>query len=473
MYEDKKSDQLANITAKPNEALSTNILPWSKLGNVEVVRKWSEEIIAVIKSDGHLEDWALVGHAITLIHEDAINCRNILQKVAHDIGFEFSEINATEIQQRFSAEPMDINYSVPTLVYLAPGNWMKENNDEDADKDNLLLSLQDNICALINQFNPKHPVIFTTSIAKFSEFADKFRQVSLFDRRFKVIKPTMEELAKSFIEEVGADICGENIHNSLGKVGKLLDLNFDDRRRQGLIALSLRRTAKKEARQVTFDDLVNLTMRGSAESDDYATKTKEALLNIAVHEAGHATIAMIDSDGANTPEYVSIIESDGYHGMVSDSYDYHYAKNNNMTYVDFRHQIRIFLAGRAAEHLILGSENISTSSAKGDLRKSTEIVHDMFSYRGISADMESMEGASANLCYEMETNSPANLFRIESMSRSFLAKQYNIVYEMLINNRSLFDDVVEKLMERHVLDHQELIEIKKLHIGLGSLIVIS
>ena len=81
-----------------------------------------------------------------------------------------------------------------------------------------------------------------------------------------------------------------------------------------------------------------------------------------------------------------------------------------MTYVDFGHQIRILLAGRVAEHLILGLENISTSSAKSDLRKSTVITDYMFSYRGISADMESMEGASANLCAEMETNSPSNLF---------------------------------------------------------------
>ena len=174
---------------------------------------------------------------------------------------------------------------------------------------------------------------------------------------------------------------------------------------------------------------------------------------------------MIDSDGANTPECVSIIESDGYHGMVSDSYDYHYAKNNNMTYADFRHQIRILLAGRVAEHLILGSENISTSSAKGDLRKSTEMTHDMFSYRGISADMESMEGANANLCAEMEANSPSNLFRTESMAQSFLAKQYNIVYELLTKNRAVFDNIVDQLMERRVLDHQDLLKIKTQHIG--------
>lgn len=450
--------QLDCITAKPNQASSTNLLPWSKLGNVDVVRMWSKEIIATVKSGGNLEDWALAGHAIALIHEDIDDSRKILQRVAFDIGFEFAEMRSSEIQQRFSAEPLDIKYSVPTLVYLAPGNWMKEIETEDAD--NPLLLLQDNICELIHQFNPKQPIIFATSTAKFSDLAVKFREVGLFDRRFKIIKPTLEEIATRFIEEVGADICGESVHNSLSKVGKLLELEFDDNRRQGLIALTLKRMAKRENRQIKFDDLVNLAMRGSAESDEYPTKTKEALLKIAIHEAGHATVAMIDSNGANTPEYVSIIESDGYHGMVSDSYAYHYAKNNNMTYADFRHQIRIFLAGRVAEHLIFGSENISTSSAKGDLRKATEITHDMFSYRGISADMESMEGASANLCAEMETNSPSNLFRIESTVQSFLAKQYKIIYELLIQNKAVFDAIVDQLMEKRVLDQQDLIEIK-------------
>lgn len=449
--------QLGCITTKTNQALSTNLLPWSKLGNVDVVRMWSKEIIATVKSGGNLEDWALAGHAIALIHEDIDDSRKILQRVAFDIGFEFAEMCSSEIQQRFSAEPVDIKYSVPTLVYLAPGNWMKEIEDENAD--NPLSLLQANMRGLIHKFNPKQPIIFATSTAKFSDLAVKFREVGLFDRRFKIIKPTLEEIATRFIEEVGADICGNSVHNSLGKVGKLLELEFDDNRRQRMIALALKRMAKRGNHQVTFDDLVNLAMRGSAESDEYPTKTKEALLKIAIHEAGHATIAMIDSGGANTPEYVSIIESDGYHGMVSDSYDYHYAKNNNMTYADFRHQIRILLAGRVAEHLILGSENISTSSAKGDLRKSTELTHDMFSYRGISTDMESMEGASANLCAEMETNSPSNLFRIESAVQSFLAKQYHIVYELLTKNRAVFDAIVDQLMERRVLDHQDLIKI--------------
>ena len=244
--------QLDCITAKPNQTLSTNLLPWSKLGNVDVVRKWAEEIIVTIKSDGNLEDWALAGHAIALIHEDIDDSRQILERVAFDIGFEFAEMRSSEIQQRFSAEPLDIKYSVPTLVYLAPGNWMKEIETEDTD--NPLLLLQDNICELIHQFNPKQPIIFATSTAKFSDFAIKFRKVGLFDRRFKIIKPTLEQLASRFIEEVGADICGESVHNSLGKVGKLLELEFDDNRRQGLIALTLKRMAKRENRQIKFDD---------------------------------------------------------------------------------------------------------------------------------------------------------------------------------------------------------------------------
>ena len=79
--------------------------------------------------------------------------------------------------------------------------------------------------------------------------------------------------------------------------------------------------------------------------------------------------------------------------------------------------------------------------------------------------MESMEGASANLCYEMEINSPANLFRVESMAQAFLAKQYNIVYALLTQNRLVFDAIVDQLMKNRVLDHEDLIKIRHSLLG--------
>jgi hypothetical protein len=43
-----------------------------------------------------------------------------------------------------------------------------------------------------------------------------------------------------------------------------------------------------------------------------------------VHEAGHALIAILDSGGANIPDYVSVSPGKGFLGVSVESYGYLY-----------------------------------------------------------------------------------------------------------------------------------------------------
>lgn len=471
MYFDNKPEHKSTESIRTLKHIDLEtILPWSKLGQVDVIKQWSEEVNLAIKSQITLEDWALVGHAITIIHDDIDECYRILQRVALDLDFNLEVLDAAAIQQQFSEEKFSMSVDKPTLVYLKPNSWMSTIDENDVDNKCLNSLLQTRICNLVKQFNPKKPIIFATSIANYNNFSKVFKHAGLFDRRFTVNKPSLDEIATNFIENVGLQICGDSLKNSLGKVGILLDLDFGDKRRQSLIALSLKRIANKEKRLVEFTDLVNLAMRGSGESDDYPTKSKDTLKQVAIHEAGHAAISIIDSKGANMPDYASIIESHNFAGIVSDSYEYHYAENTQKTYAGFRHQIRIFLGGRVAEHLVLGSENIVTGSATGDLKNATNLCFEMFAYRGIASEMEALECASSNLSSMLDPNSQSNLFRVETMVREYLQKQYVAVYEMLESNRSLFDEIVDEIMSNRILDQQDFIKIARLHTNFCSLI---
>ena len=466
MNTDQKIDICGpSITSYIDKKALKNPLPWSKLGHVEIVKNWSKEAIIALQQKSNLEDWALVGHAITIVHDDIEDCRNILQRVAHDLEFEFTYFDDLNILKNFAGESFSIECDTPTLVYLQPGTWMKNLEDEDSPVDEILSSTQENLCSLIENFNPEFPVIYATSTDDLAKLSPKFRKVGLFDRRFELIKPTLEEIAESFLELLGDDICGHSLKAHLGKVGKLLDLDFDDRRRKELVALTLKRIAKRNNRKVEFADLLDISLQGSGEFDNYPIQADPVLRQTAIHEAGHATVAIIDSEGENTPEFASIVESKAYNGVVADSLSYHYSKNNRKSYADVRHQIRVTLAGRVAEHLILGSENVRVSSAKSDLEKVTNICFDMFACRGISDDMESFDGACSNLSVELERNSPSNLFKLESMVQSYLNKQYKIVYDMLNKNKNVLDMIIEQLMKNKVLDQQDLANIAKLTIG--------
>ncbi len=437
-----------------------NVLPWSRFGHIDVLQKWTAEVKNEISSNSDIHGWHLVGHAITIVDSDHDRCKQILCRVAFDLNIEFRVISASEICDAFSEGKNALQITCPTLIYLQPNKFLEnidyENSGNDASK------IQDKICALIKSFDPLCPVLLSTSIEDFSGLSKSFRQAGLFDRRFSIIDYTVEELGNRFVSLIGHQLCADSITNGLVKVGKLVEMNFSNDRRQGLIALRLKRIAHLETRKVEFADLVHLAMVGSAESDAYPIVSDEHLLKVAVHEAGHASISIIDSNGANIPEYLSIIESDSFSGVVADSYDYHYARNNETTYLNFRHSIRVYLAGRAAEHFIYGTENISTTLASADLKEASELCTKMFSLRGISDDMESSDGVNKHLKVISDNSSQSELAQIESMVNSFLSKQYKIVYNLLEENKLLLSRITDKLVSNKLLDQSDLLSLTNL-----------
>lgn len=452
MYFDQKSKQvLKSVLPSSKSHPNVQILPWEKLGRVGVIKSWCEEISKSFKFNAGIDEWNLVGVAVTIIHDDIDDCKNILQRVACDVGFTLQCVSSLNINKNYASIQDTGSYLKPTIVYLEPGKWLEELDDPSDE----FVTIQENICELVKSFKPACPVIYVLSIPDFTELSLKFRKVGLFDRRFNVVKPSLEEMAAEFIEMIGCNLCDQDITTNLGKVGKLLDLEFDDKRRQGLIALTLKRIGKKENRKINFSDLVNLALKGSAEYDAYPQKKPSILKQIAIHEAGHALISIVDSDGQNIPEYAGLIESNHYSGVVSDSFSYHYQLNGKRSYADVRHQVRILLAGRAAEHILLGIENISVASAKDDLKRATEISYDMFAHRGVAIRTDSFEDASSNLAVFIDKNSQSNLSRVESLTRQYLKDQYTIVYESLNKNRELLDLITENLLEKKMLNQED------------------
>ena len=111
-----------------------------------------------------------------------------------------------------------------------------------------------------------------------------------------------------------------------------------------------------------------------------------------------------------------------------------------------------------------------TGSATGDLKNATNLCFEMFAQKGISSEMDTLAGASSNLSCMLDLNSESNLFRVETMVRDYLQKQYVAVYEMLKSNRSLFDEIVEQIMSNRILDQQDFIEIARRHPSFCNLI---
>ncbi len=82
--------------------------------------------------------------------------------------------------------------------------------------------------------------------------------------------------------------------------------------------------AASQRRALQFDDLANLAIRGSEEFSAAAVKpsSETTRRKTAYHEAGHACIAVIESQGRNVPDYCSIVPARDFAGIVMQSLSY-------------------------------------------------------------------------------------------------------------------------------------------------------
>ena len=142
--------------------------------------------------------------------------------------------------------------------------------------------------------------------------------------------------------------------------------------------------------------------------------------------------------------------------MVS-GFDSYERNNKDLTYKDMTHKLSVMLAGRAAEHLILGAEEVSAKGAVSDLENATKLASSMFALWGLSDDMSTGEKAGANLSVFIDEASASEAQHLEHMVRTFLQSIFLQTLEVLEKNRSYLNVLVETLMERQFLLQEDLL----------------
>jgi cell division protease FtsH len=220
--------------------------------------------------------------------------------------------------------------------------------------------------------------------------------------------------------------------------------------------LRLQRLARAENRTLDLQDIFDLALRGAAENGDRPSPSGgPSRRSVAVHEAGHAVVAILDSGGANFPDYCTVIPSREFEGVVVGSLAYQHAAEQELTYARFRHAIRLSLAGRAAEQLVFGAENVS-SGCSADLEFCAHQARRVFSRFGFSPDPGTPGGSGENLAVAVGDLTPSQQAHFEALTRTFLAAQYREVLALLGRHRPLLDAVADRLGWDPVVDQVEL-----------------
>ncbi|MEE9179914.1 MAG: ATP-dependent zinc metalloprotease FtsH [Vicinamibacteria bacterium] len=176
----------------------------------------------------------------------------------------------------------------------------------------------------------------------------------------------------------------------------------------------------------------------------------------AYHEAGHALVASLLPE-ADPIHKVTIIPRGmalGVTQLLPESERYSHSK----AYVEA--MIAVKMGGRIAEELFL---NQITSGASDDLEKATELARKMVCEWGMSKKLGPMTfGRKEEQVFlgrdimRQKDYSEDTAIRIDTEVKAITERNYQRAKELITNNRDLLQRVAETLLEREVLDAEEV-----------------
>jgi cell division protease FtsH len=196
--------------------------------------------------------------------------------------------------------------------------------------------------------------------------------------------------------------------------------------------------------------------------------SEEEKRNTAFHEAGHALVAALVPD-ADPLHKVTIIPRGMALGLtqqlpLEDRYTY------SRLYLEA--MLRVLMGGRLAEEIVFGSDSMTTG-AGNDLERATDLARKMVCEWGMSKEMGPLtfgkKEESIFLGKEMARHqdfSEATSVKIDDEVRRFVNAAYADAKEILVEHRASLDAISMALLEREVLDGEEIIDLIAEHSGL-------
>lgn len=179
-------------------------------------------------------------------------------------------------------------------------------------------------------------------------------------------------------------------------------------------------------------------------SGDEKKWSEEIMLRTARHESGHTLISWLSGE---KPSYVTIVSRGNYGGYMQ-----HGDQEGRLGYTrkELLSRICTSLGGRAAEIVYYGSEEGLTTGASGDLQNATNLALNLL----CSFGMDDGFGLAA---FDLRDESLKYKFRDDI--NKMLKEQLDIAVQMLSENRSVLDKLVEKLLENSNLHEKDIDEI--------------
>ncbi len=275
-----------------------------------------------------------------------------------------------------------------------------------------------------------------------------------FDRRLYFDLPTQSERAdlidwflerKKHHEQLDDPVARTRIaHETFGYTPVMIEHLFDEAL---LVAL------RGGRREMNFSDVMEAKFTEEIGLKQPVVYTESDRRSVAVHEAGHATVAHFLGQNRRL-EVLSIIKRRGSLGLLAHGDE---EERFTRSRTEIEAAIAIALGGMAAEELILGESGTGPAS---DLMTATQLSAQMVGSFGMAGSLISYDAVShgpiggANLVAKVLADEEGKR-RVEDI----LAAQKERVLEVLAQNRDVHTALVGALVKRDELVREEILEV--------------
>lgn len=189
-------------------------------------------------------------------------------------------------------------------------------------------------------------------------------------------------------------------------------------------------------------------------SDKEKDIPEECRISTAAHEAGHALTSMFLWDCVATIDMAPMMN--GVLGLTTPTKNEKTENAIGSLHKYFKGYLCMLLAGKAAEELVFGQDNVSRGCSS-DMRYATSLVFQMIRNWGLSSNIVSTSSSD----YMSNWSKTSNLEQEDLQAEYILNGEYNRALDILNIVRPVFIEMVEYLREHSYMDKKKSQEFLK------------
>ncbi len=449
-------------------------ITFADIAGVEEAKTELTEIVDFLKTPQRFtEIGARIPKGLLLVGPPGTGKTLLAKAVAGEAGVAFFSISGSEFVELFvgtgAARVRDLfeqaKKKAPCIIFIdeidaigksrSSGNFQSGSNDEREQTLNQLLTEMDG-------FGAGDLTVIVLAATNRPEALDAaLLRPGRFDRQVLVDRPDL----------VGREAI-LNIYAKKVKLGEDVDLHKIAVRTPGFggadlanlvneAALLAARNKRETVAQIDFSEAIERVVAGLEKRSRVLSDREKKI--VAYHEVGHALVGAL-MPGSGKVEKISIVPR----GMAALGYTLQLPTEDRFLRdeEEIRGQIATFLGGRAAEEIVFG--NITTG-ASGDLQKATDFAEQMVTTYGMSKVLGPLayERRGQGGFLSNEGVNPRRLVSektaeaIDNEVKEIVEKAHQQALDILNHNRYLLENISQQILEKEVIEGEDLHEFLK------------